>query len=220
GLALAPDFATSKLVYVYLTTTDDDQNQQLRVYRENAAGVGEYVGTVATALEPPVESASRNGGGIAFGADGCLYVGVGDNGGSNRWNAQLTSGTDPIQSGESAALCTNVCLGPALYPPRTIANDGATNQAGKVLRLAVDGVSPAQPGPAAPVASQPFLFGAGLWNPVGLLSHPLTGQVFVTERGDTQEAELDVVERGGNLGWPCLDGSVVAGVAACLAGHA
>src|SRR6185503_15189179 len=36
GLALAPDFATSKLVYVYLTTTDEDVNQHIRVYRENA----------------------------------------------------------------------------------------------------------------------------------------------------------------------------------------
>src|SRR5215470_9696334 len=120
GLALAPDFATSKLVYVYLTTTDEDQNQHVRVYRENAAGTGDLLGTVATGLEPPTESASRDGGALAFGADGCLYVGVGDNGSSNRWNAQLLRGTDPIQSSETTALCTNVCLGPSLYPPRTV----------------------------------------------------------------------------------------------------
>src|SRR5262244_3543735 len=96
GLALAPDFATSKLVYVYLTTTDEDQNQHVRVYHENAAGTGDLLGTVATGLEPPTESASRSGGALTFGADGCLYVGVGDNGGANRWNAQLLRGTDPI----------------------------------------------------------------------------------------------------------------------------
>jgi glucose/arabinose dehydrogenase len=84
GIALAPDFATSGLVYAYLTTTDDENDQQIRVYRETATGTGEYLGTVATALEPPVGSSNRNGGGLAFGVDGCLYVGVGDNGSQNR----------------------------------------------------------------------------------------------------------------------------------------
>ena len=221
GIALAPDFAVSKLLYAYLTTTDEDQNQHVRVYRENAAGVGEYVATVASSLEPPTESTNRNGGHVAFGVDGCLYVGVGDNGGNSRWNAQLLLGTDPLQSSENSALCSNVCLGPSLYPARSIANDGALNQAGKVLRLAVAGGAPAQPAPGAPLASQPFVFGAGLRNPTGLAVHPLTGQLYVTDRGDTQEAEIDVVDRASNLGWPCLEGSVVgaAGVAACLAGH-
>src|SRR5260370_762917 len=72
GLALAPDFASSKPVYVYLTTTDESVTQHVRVYRENAAGVGEYLGAVQTGLEPPTESTNRNGGGLAFGVDGCL----------------------------------------------------------------------------------------------------------------------------------------------------
>jgi glucose/arabinose dehydrogenase len=221
GIALAPDFAVSKLLYAYLTTTDEDQNQHVRVYRENASGAGEYVGTVQSTLEPPTESSARNGGHVTFGVDGCLYVGVGDNGSNNRWNAQLLLGTDPLQSSENSALCTNVCLGPSVYPARTITNDGALNQAGKVLRLAVAGASPAQPGPGGPLASQPYVFGAGLRNPSGLAVHPLTGQLYVTERGDTQETEIDVVDRGSDLGWPCLEGSVVSagGVASCLAGR-
>ena len=221
GIALAPDFPVSKLLYAYVTTTDEDQNQHLRVYRENGAGLGEYVATVQTTLEPPTESTARNGGNLAFGVDGCLYLGVGDNGSSNRWNAQLLLGTDPLQSSESSALCTNVCLGPSLYPARTIANDGAPNQAGKVLRLDVAGASPAAPAPGAPFPSQPSVFGAGLRNPVGLAVHPLTGQVYVAERGDSQEAEIDVVDRASNFGWPCLEGSVTgaSGVAACLVGH-
>jgi len=221
GIALAPDFAVSKLLYAYVTTTDEDQNQHVRVYRENAAGLGEYVATVKTTLEPPTESTARNGAHLTFGVDGCLYVGVGDNGSNNRWNAQLLLGTDPLQSSENTALCTNVCLGASLYPARTITNDGAPNNAGKVLRLAVAGGSPAQPAPGPPFASQPSVFGAGLRNPVGLAVHPLTGQLYVAERGDSQEAEIDVVDRASNLGWPCLEGSVVGagGVAACLAGH-
>src|SRR5262245_53590646 len=110
GLALAPDFATSKLVYVYLTTTSDAANQHVRVFRENAAGVGEYLGTVMNKIEPPNESSNRNGRPLAFGVDGCLYLGVGDNGNNNRWNSQALIGTDSFQSSENAELCTDVCL--------------------------------------------------------------------------------------------------------------
>jgi hypothetical protein len=65
GLALAPDFATSKLVYVHVTTTSDDANQHIRVFRENAAGVGEYLGTVMDGIEPPSESSNVSGGAIS-----------------------------------------------------------------------------------------------------------------------------------------------------------
>src|SRR5262249_53914329 len=158
---------------------------------------------------------------LTFGADGCLYVGVGDNGGANRWNAQLLRGTDPIQSSETAALCPSVCLGPTIYPARTVPNNDAANDAGKVLRLAADGSSAAQPAPDAPLPANPAIFAAGLRNPVGVAVHPLTGQLFVTERGDSQESEVDVVDSGTNHGWPCLEGTVVStsGVAACLVGY-
>jgi glucose/arabinose dehydrogenase len=219
GIALAPDFATSKLVYVYLTTTDEAVNQHVRVYRENAGGTGDYLGAVATTLEPAAESSTRNGGPLGFGVDGCLYLGVGDNGSSSRWNAQLLLGTDPIQSSENTALCTNVCLGSSLYPTRTVTNNGQPNHAGKILRMAVDGASPASPAPGAPLASQPFVFGAGMRSPVGLVAHPLTGQLYATERGDGLQTELDVVDLGTNEGWPCLEGGAVAASASCLVGR-
>src|SRR5262245_29406665 len=221
GIALAPDFATSKLVYVYLTTTDESVNQHIRVYHENAAGLGELAGTVQTTLEPPNESANRNGGPLTFGVDGCLYAGVGDSGNANRWNAQLLIGTDPFTSSETNALCTNVCLGAALYPDRTITNDGALNFAGKILRLSADGTAVATPAPGAPLSRQPFVFAAGMRNPSGLVVHPLTGQLYAMERGDTQGPEVDVVDRGNNLGWPCLEGVSVssASAAPCLSGH-
>ncbi len=219
GLVLAPDFATSKLVYVYLTTTDEELNQHVRVYHETAAGTGELVGTIMTTIEPTTESAQRNGGPLAFGADGCLYVGVGDNGGANRWNAQLLRGTEAIQGSENGPFCTNVCLGTTEYPDRTVLSGGDVNHAGKVLRLDVEGAT-AAPAPGGPLPDQPFAFGTGLRSPVGLLVHPLTGQVYVADRGDSQQAELSIVDAGSNLGWPCLEGSVssASGVASCLVG--
>jgi glucose/arabinose dehydrogenase len=221
GIAVAPDFATSKLVYVYLTTTNESVNQHIRVYRENDQGTGDYLGDVRTTLEPPTESTNRNGGHLAFGVDGCLVAGIGDNGGGGRWNAQLMSGTDAIQGSENTALCTNVCLGTAEYPDRTVTNDGLPNFAGKVLRLAVEGASAAQPAPGNPFSSQPWVFGTGFRNPAGLAVHPLTGQLYVVDRSDTLQAEVDLVTPGSDSGWPCLEGGDIAssGPAACLVGH-
>jgi glucose/arabinose dehydrogenase len=221
GIALAPDFATSRLVYVHLTTTADDANEQIRVFRDDGAGKGVYLGTVATGIEPPDETSSRKGGPLVFGADGCLYAGVGDNGSGSRWNAQILRGTEPISGSESNTDCNDVCLGTTEYPARTGDTAGDPNDAGKVLRFAVEGASPAQGGPGAPFATQPFVYAAGLRDPVGLLAHPLTGQLWATERGDSQRAEIDVLDSGSNGGWPCLEGEVTStsGVASCLAGH-
>ncbi len=221
GIALAPDFVTSRLVYVYLTTTDDSVNQQVRVYHETPGGTGELLGVVATGLEPPTESTNRNGGALTFGPDACLFVGVGDNGGNNRWNAQLPVGTDPLQGSENTALCTNVCLGTTEFPDRTITNDGQPNDAGKVLRLAVEGPSTAAGGPGNPLAKNSAIFSGGFRNPVQATVHPLTGQLYVSERGDTQQAEIDIVDSGTDAGWPCLEGGVIgaSGVAACMTGH-
>jgi glucose/arabinose dehydrogenase len=220
GIALAPDFATSKLVYVYLTTTDENVNQHIRVYHENDQGTGDFTGTVQTSLEPPAESTSRNGGQLAFGVDGCLVAGVGDN--NAPWNAQLFSGTDAIGGTESGGYCTNVCLGTTEFPTRTVTNDGADNFAGKLLRLAVEGPSTAQPAPGNPFPAQPFVFGAGMRNPAGIAVHPLTGQVYAADRGNTLEAEIDLVTPGSDQGWPCIEGTSIpsTGSVACLAGHA
>jgi len=202
GIALAPDFATSKLVYVYVTTTSDDANQHVRVFRENAAGIGEYLGTVMDDIEPPNESTTRNGGPLAFGVDGCLYLGVGDNGNNNRWNSQVLIGTDQFSGAENDELCTDVCLGNASWPDRPSDTDGEMNHAGKLLRMAVEGPSIAQPAAAPPLADQPFMFAGGLRSPTGIAVHPLTGQIYVADRGETQASEIDVIDRASNSGWP------------------
>jgi glucose/arabinose dehydrogenase len=219
GIALAPDFATSRLVYVYVTTTDENVNQHVRVYRENAAGTGDLVGLPVPSLEPPTGQSTRNGGPLAFGTDGCLYVGVGDNGGGDRWSAQVLQGNTAFSGTENTNLCSSVCLGSSLYPTRTGSN-AELNHAGKLLRIDVDGAA-AGAAPGAPLAAHPLAFGTGLRSPAGLLAHPLTGQLYVADRGDSQQAEIDVVDAASNLGWPCLEGGLVAtsGVAACLVGR-
>ena len=69
GLALSPSFGTDGLVYAYVTTKTDN-----RVVRFALRGA------VTPVLTGIPKGRTGNGGRIAFGADGFLYIGTGDTG--------------------------------------------------------------------------------------------------------------------------------------------
>lgn len=77
GLALSPQFAADKQVYLYYTAQSDN-----RVAR------GTWDGTKVVDLTPVVvgipKGSNHNGGRIAFGPDGKLYIGAGDAGEKSR----------------------------------------------------------------------------------------------------------------------------------------
>ena len=80
GVALDPAFATNGFVYVYSTRAAAGVSHN-RISRFTAAGDVAAVGSEVTLVDLPNLSAAtnHNGGGMHFGADGKLYVGVGDN---------------------------------------------------------------------------------------------------------------------------------------------
>jgi glucose/arabinose dehydrogenase len=70
--------------------------------------------------------------------------------------------------------------------------------AGKILRLNPDGSIP---------ADNPF--GTPIWsyghrNPQGLDWQPGTGLLFETEHGQSAHDEVNIIEKGGNYGWPVV----------------
>lgn len=79
GVAVHPQFATNKLVYVYYTTTEGGAHN--RISRFIATGDVALPGGEAILVDlPPLNSVPKhNGGAMAFGGDGKLYVAVGDN---------------------------------------------------------------------------------------------------------------------------------------------
>ncbi|MBI2723866.1 MAG: PQQ-dependent sugar dehydrogenase [Chloroflexi bacterium] len=80
GLAFAPDFASSRRFYVYYTAGSPRHN---RISRFIAGGATADAGSEQVVLDLPEKRfPNHNGGALAFGPDGMLYVGVGDGGGS------------------------------------------------------------------------------------------------------------------------------------------
>jgi glucose/arabinose dehydrogenase len=92
GVALDPNFATNKFVYVYHTVRGGTNvPAHNRVSRFTAGGDTALAGSQKILLDLDNLSArtNHNGGPLAFGPDGKLYIGVGEN--ANTANAQSKS---------------------------------------------------------------------------------------------------------------------------------
>jgi glucose/arabinose dehydrogenase len=85
GVALHPDFAVNGWVYVYHTRVNAGARNN-RISRYTADGDGAAIAIPPLTLDLPNLSGAtnHNGGAMKFGADGKLYVGVGDNADSSK----------------------------------------------------------------------------------------------------------------------------------------
>jgi glucose/arabinose dehydrogenase len=151
GLATA-----GQTVYAYITTGGD--NRVVRMGFDGTSLGGQ------TAVFTGIPAGSRHDGGrIAFGPDGKLYVATGEVG-----------NTDLAQDKSS--------LG------------------GKILRINADGSIPGDnPDPASPIWSY------GHRNIQGL-AWDSAGRLWATEYGANKVDELNLIQRGGNYGWPIAEG--------------
>jgi glucose/arabinose dehydrogenase len=70
---------------------------------------------------------------------------------------------------------------------------------GKVLRINLDGSIP----PDNPIANNP-LWSLGHRNPQGLVM--IENQLFISEHGPDSDDEINIVQKGGNYGWPTVTG--------------
>jgi len=163
GLALRPDFETSGRVVLYqhYGTPDARFNRVIEAER-HPDGWRETRVLIDGIPGHPL----YNGGRVAFGPDGMLYVTTG-------W----TENRQRPQDRQSLA--------------------------GKILRLTPDGGIPQDnPFPGSPVWS------LGHRNPQGL-AWDASGQLFAAEHGQSGYDEVNRIERGGNYGWPLVQGDEV-----------
>jgi glucose/arabinose dehydrogenase len=73
--------------------------------------------------------------------------------------------------------------------------------AGKILRLNRDGTTPRDNPFGSPIYSY------GHRNPQGFDWHPVTGDLWASEHGNSGNDEVNVIDAGTNYGWPRIEGS-------------
>lgn len=157
GVAVSPAFAEDGLVYLYLTA--ENENRVVRARLD-----GDALGEPETLVDGIPAAGNHNGGRLAFGPDGMLYVTTGD-----------------AQDGRAA--------------------QDTGSLAGKILRVTPDGeAAPGNPFAGSRVWSLGHRNVQGIgWDDAGLM--------FASEFGQNTVDELNLIEPGGNYGWPRVEGA-------------
>ena len=162
GVALDPDFAQNRFVYLLYTATRagrDPVNRIVRFFEANDTLID-----AVTILDDIPAHRLHDGGRLRFGADGYLYATMGD----------------ALNSASAQDL-------------------GVLS--GNILRIARDGTTPSD----NPFASQVYSYGHR--NPQGIDWHPVSGELWATEHGQTGNDEINRIESGANYGWPTIEGA-------------
>lgn len=178
GLAFAPDYPASGRFYVYYT--DKEARQVVARYRVSADPNRADPASGEPLLVMPDRAPNHNGGMLAFGPDGYLYIGTGDEGGSGdtyRNGQNLTS-----LLGKILRIDVSVAEGYAIPPDNPF--------------VGVEG-------------ARPEIWAWGLRNPWRFSFDRLTGDLFIGDVGQASWEEIDYhpfgTGTGANHGWPIME---------------
>jgi len=196
GLAFHPDYANNGFFYVNFTdnTGGDTRIMQFSV-TANPDVADPASGVLLLEINQP--ESNHNGGWIAFGPDGYLYIAMGDGGGGNDTGSGHTAGTGNAQ-------------------------DTSSNLLGKMLRIDVDGddfpedenrnYAIPSDNPFVDVAGDDEIFLYGLRNPWRCSFDRLTWDLFIGDVGQGAREEIDVRYSGSagnrNYGWRLREGMI------------
>lgn len=87
------------------------------------------------------------------------------------------------------------------FGPDHVSQD-TSNELGATLRLNPDGSIPGDNPLVDEDGTADAIFSYGHRNPQGMTVHPDTGDIWQSEHGESDGDEINIVERGGNFGWP------------------
>jgi glucose/arabinose dehydrogenase len=198
GLAFHPGFPTDKRAWVAYTheTAPNSGIILLRVSEFTTADNGATLDPASEQIvfEMAQPGGHNNGGNLVFGPDGYLYLGMGDGGNDDSNSSQAGNGQ-----------LTN-------------------NLLGKILRIDVSGMTgsrrykiPADNPFAANAlcnldgtgsADCPEIFAWGFRNPWRWTFDRTSGQLWLGDVGSHTREEVDLVVKGGNYGWRCMEGTL------------
>ena len=127
-----------------------------------------------------------------------------------RWDGRaLVETRDLIVTGRDTGGLSRIAFGSdgKLYMGVTGDEDAIQNPAslaGKILRLNDDGTVPADNPFVGRAGHRPEIFTIGHRTLLGLAKHPRTGSLWQVEMGPNGGDEVNVLEAGGNYGWPLV----------------
>ena len=187
GLAFHPDYAANGRFFVNYTRRSDG-GTIVEEYTVSAdPGVANTEGKVILGPIRQPQS-NHNGGHIAFGPDGYLYIAMGDGGAGGDEGSGHTPG---IGNGQ----------------------DITDNLLGTILRIDIDTSDPGMEyaippdNPFVGVEGDDEIYAYGLRNPWRFSFDRLTGRLFCGDVGQNRLEEIDIIESGGNYGWRVAEGT-------------
>jgi uncharacterized repeat protein (TIGR03806 family) len=210
ALAFHPAYASNGKFYVWYTldtTTSAGTGLHDRLARFRVSAADPNVADPAS--EQPLitqrdEAANHNGGQILFGADGYLYLSIGDEGGAND---QYQNSQRIDRDFFSCILRLDVDQRAGSLPP----NPHPAVHAGTYA------VPPDNPFVGATsfngasvnsAAVRTEFWAVGLRNPWRMTFDDATGHLWCGDVGQNAREEIDVVVRGGNYGWSYREGTL------------
>ena len=186
GLAFHPGFVTNKKFYVYYSAPKHKEAPQGWDHTSHVSEFKVFDNMDKFEADPSSERvllridqpySTHNGGRIAFGPDGFLYIGMGDGGNAN-------------DAGKRPAIGNGQDL---------------TTLLGKILRIDInksEGYNIPKDNPFATNGKgRPEIYAYGVRNPWGLSFDRETKKGYFVDVGQTRWEEVNLLEKGANYGW-------------------
>lgn len=187
GLAFHPDFKTNGRFFVYYTAPTNQAGVSNRAvlaeYTTSSSSPDEADPKGKVLLEVDQPESNHNGGNLAFGPDGFLYLGLGDGGGGGDQHGPIGNAQNPEQL------------------------------LGSIIRIDVDKPSAdglpysiPEDNPFVGKPGRDEIYANGLRNPWRFSFDRETGKLFCGDVGQNKYEEVDIIEKGKNYGWRPMEG--------------
>ena len=185
GLAFAPDYRRSGRFYVNYTDTSGDTH--IVEYRRGSSPDRANPRSERQLIFQDQPEANHNGGQLAFGPDGLLYIGLGDGGGGDDQHGAIGNGQN-----------LGTLLGKILrIDPRP--------SGGRPFGIPADNPFVGRAG------AKPAIYAWGLRNPWRFSFDRATGDIAIGDVGQDRVEEIDFRTRGNargvNFGWRAWEGT-------------
>ena len=180
GIAFHPQFLSKRYVYFNYIASGVSGQMETRVTRFTVAQNGTIDSSselILLRFDQPYSN--HNGGQLAFGSDGYLYISSGDGG----------SGGDPQQNGQNK----NNLLG------KILRIDVDNTSGGKNYAIPANN-------PFATSGGSPEIWAYGLRNPWRFSFDKENGDLWAGDVGQSAWEEVNIITRGGNYGWGDMEG--------------